>query len=200
MSREKFILIALFILLLAGCSDDGNDTYSPISDEEQARAAFTKIDNLWTSSLKPSLTIEEQTYTDEILSGPVGGTALVSGSFSESNSSSSSSTSSSKIVDATVTFQQYQADGLKLDGLLRFYYSYRYRMACSSSGCASSTHTYTSYSSEDGNGTANTPITIEFEFNGRQVRDQILLDASREYSTFEIKLTNGKGQVFSFRD
>lgn len=193
MSREKFILITLFILLLASCSDEGNDRYSPISDEEQAKAAFKRIDSLWTSSLKPSLTIDEQTYTDEVLSGPIGGTALVNGSYSESKSSSSSSTSSSKLIDVTVTFQQYQTDGLKLDGLLRFYYSYRRRQACSDSGCASSTHTYTSYSS------VQDPIAIEFEFNGRQVRDTISLKASREYSTFEVELTNDAGQEFSFR-
>lgn len=196
MSIEKFILITLFILLLTRCSDEDNVTYSPISDEEQARAAFTKIDSVWTSSLKPSLNIEEQTYTDKALSGPLGGTALVDGSFSKSNSSSSSRRS----LDATITFQQYQADGLKLDGILRFYDSYRYRSACSSSGCASSSHTYISYSSEDSKNILYAPIAIEFEFNGRQVRDSILLDASREYSTFEIKLTNGAGKIFSFRD
>jgi hypothetical protein len=144
------------------------------------------------------LTKDEQTYSGKILEGGAGGKAIVNGTFSKTNFSSSTSTSTSSIADVTITFQQYEIDGLHLDGVLRFYDSYRSRMDCGSSGCASSTHTLVSYSSENGSGTASPPITIQFNYNGKGLRDAILLTASKEYVHWSVKVTNGSNKVFSF--
>lgn len=193
--------ILVSLCLLTACSKDETEAGAvnpPITTAEQARAAFTKINTLWISTLKPVLTKEKQTYSGKVLEGAGGGKAVINGSFTRSSSSSSSSTRNSSIADVTITFQQYETDGLRLDGVLRFYDSYNSRTACSSSGCASSTHTYLSYSSESAAGVANPPVAIEFELNGKTFRDQILLDANKEFVTWSVKLTNENKQEFSF--
>ncbi|SEM74733.1 hypothetical protein SAMN04488505_10634 [Chitinophaga rupis] len=193
--------ILVSLCLLTACSKDDKDTAAvnpPITTAEQARAAFAKINALWTSTLKPVLTKENQTYSGKVLEGAAGGKAVVNGSFTKTSSSSSSSTRSSAIADVTITFQQYEINGLHLDGVLRFYDSYNSRTACSSSGCASSTHTYLAYSSKSSADVANPPVAIEFELNGKTYRDQILLFASKEYASWSVKLTNENNQEFSF--
>ena len=199
---KKYLSGILVILcLLTACSKDETGTNAanpPITTAEQARAAFIKINALWTSTLKPVLTKEKQTYSGKVLESAGGGKAVVNGSFTQSSSSSSSSTRSSSVADFTITFQQYETNGLRLDGVLRFYDSYNSRTACSSSGCASSTHTYFSYSSESAAGVAAPPVAIEFELDGKTLRDQILLDASKEYAHWAVKLTNENKQEFSF--
>lgn len=202
MTMKKYLSgILVSLCLLTACSKDETDAgavNSPITTAVQARTAFSKINTLWTATLKPVLTKENQTYSGKVLEGAAGGKAVVNGTFTKSSSSSSSSTRSSSIADVTITFQQYEVDGLRLDGVLRFYDSYNSRTACSSSGCASSTHIYLAYSSKSSAGVANPPVTIEFELNGKTFRDQILLDADKEFSTWTVKLTAENKQDFSF--
>jgi hypothetical protein len=137
-------------------------------------------------------------YTDMALNGGTGGKAIVNGSFSKTSSSSSTSSSNSSLVDVTITFQQYETDGLRLDGVLRFFDSYSYRMACGSAGCASSTKTSVSYLSEDGYGSTFSPVAIKFNSNGTNLSDAILLDAGKSLTHWSVKVTDKSGKVITF--
>lgn len=199
---KKYLPATIFIFycLLTACSkkEGGSGLGTPISDKEYAKVAFSKINALWLSKLKPDLTKQSQKYTDLILPGSLGGKAIVNGSYTKTQSSSSTSTRISTIADVTITFQQYETDGLKLHGMLRFYDSYNSRTACSSSGCASSTDTYISYESENAASVSFASLAIQFTYNDKPFGDSILLDADKQYSSWDVKLTNGNKTTFSF--
>lgn len=199
MSKLPTILIIAFSCLMTACSKSGSGGGgTPITDEVTAKAAFLKINSLWTVTLKPALTKEAQTYTDMVLNGGTGGKAIVNGSFSKTSASSSTSSTNSSLVDVTITFQQYETDGLRLEGVLRFFDSYSYRMACGSAGCASSTKTSVSYLSEDGYGSTFPPVAIKFNSNGTDLNDAILMDASKTLAHWSVKVTNKSGKVITF--
>jgi len=191
--------IAFLCIVNVSCSKTGGGSGgAPITDEETAKAVFLKINSLWTATLKPALTKEAQIYTDKTLDGGTSGKAIVNGKFAKTSFSSSTSSSNTSEVDVTITFQQYETGGLRLDGVLRFFDSYSYRQSCGSSGCASSTKTSTGYFSANGSGTTFSPVTAAFNYNGKDLRDGILLTASKEYAHWAVKVTNGSNKVFSF--
>jgi len=195
---NKLLTVLIIVFFLSACSKTGADGGAPVSDQESAKAAFLAINGLWTSTLKPALTKDAQTYTDKTLDGSSGGKAIVNGRFTRTSYSYSTSSGNTSLVDVTITFQQYEVNGLRLDGVLRFFDSYSFRMSCGSAGCASSTKTSISYSSEDGSGATFQPLTIKFNANGKDLRDAMLLDASKQYAHWSVKVTNGTGKVFSF--
>lgn len=195
-----FVIIIFYLATACSKEKDGAYLGAPISEKEYAKAAFAKINGLWTSTLKPVLTKQAKKYTDTALAGALGGKAIVNGSYKKTQSSSSNSTSLSTIADMTINFQQYETEGLKLTGTMRFYESYSSRTACSSSGCASSTDTYSSYKTDStvGSGVSFAPLAIQFTYNDKQYGDSILLDSDKDHSTWSVKLTNGNKVTFSF--
>lgn len=132
MSKLLTVLVIVVIFLTSACSKSGAGSGAPITDEGTAKTAFLAINSLWTATLKPALTKEAQTYANMSLNGVAGGKAIVNGSFIRTNFSSSTSASNTSLVDVTITFQQYETNGLRLDGVLRFFDSYSYRMSCGS--------------------------------------------------------------------
>jgi len=201
MKKHLLILILAPAMLFSSCSKDNSElSGAPVSTEDEAEAVLVAINNLWTTVLKPQLTKKAQTYSDTVLSDGAGGKATVNGHYDYSTFSSSSSNSVNSEIDVQITFQQYVANGLHLNGTLRFYDSYYSRTACSSSGCASSTHTDVVYSSSDGNSNDKDfpPITIAFKnAAGKSYKDNILLYVGKEYAHWEGKLINARNQTIS---
>lgn len=195
---RKYILLLVVIGGLVGCKKDGGGGGEPVSEEAVARVLFSKINGLWTGTLKPALTKTKQTYTNYVLSDSAGGQATVNGSYTATSYSGSSGSTASSMVDATIRFEHFTRNGLRLDGTFRFYDGYSYRQDCGSSGCASSTHTSVTYNSKDGSGNVYDPLAVSFSSNGVNYADKILLYASKPYSSFSVKLTNTAGDTFSF--
>jgi len=193
-------LISLF--LLQACSKDNDSDGNggrAINNEELARAAFGKIDALWTAVLRPALGSQAQTYSGKELQGAGGGKATVTGTFVKSSSSSFTSSLNSSTMDIVIAFDQYQYSDLRLNGSIRFYeYSYS-RTACSSSGCASSSKNTSAYESKlKGLDTALSPFNIELMHNGERFKDLILMDSHKEFSTWKVDITNSDKTTFTF--
>lgn len=191
-------MIAGLAFGITSCKKSGGGSGAPITIETDARGFFIKVNGLWNGVLKPALTKNVQTYTNAVLSDSAGGQAVVNGSYSASHYSGSSGSTQSSMVDATIVFTHFKANGLVLDGKLRFYDSYSYRQDCGSSGCASSTHTSVAYNSKDGSGNVFDPVAVSYDYNGKSYSDKVLLYASKVYASFAVKVTNSQGELFSF--
>jgi hypothetical protein len=197
---KKILIVAVIVSLLfpVACSkhNDGGSSGSPITTQAQAKLMFMYIDAMWTSHLKPALTKKEQTFTNYLLVDSAGQKVTVNGSYDVSGYSGSSGSTSSTIADVTVTFVNYKADGLNISGVMRFFDSYNSRTDCGSAGCATSSHKSVSYATADT--TAASAVAVSYNSGGTTVSDNIVLRASKEYTSFSVKMKNKNGQNFSF--
>lgn len=197
--RQILPIVATMITLLymTSCTktnDAGGG--APIATDADARAAFAKINSLYTSKLRSKLTKSAQTFTNYVLIDSAGQKVIANGKYSTSSFSGSSGSSSSYDLDVTVSFQQFRSGDLQLDGILRIYDYSSTRTDCSSSGCATATHKNLIYSTTDT--TAAAAIAIKFANNGKNFSDKIILRGSKPYSTFSVIMNNAKGEKFAF--
>lgn len=203
MNKRLSPIFLAALLLLQACGKDndgpGGSGGKAINSQELAKAAFGRISTLWTATLRPALGQQAQTYSGKVLQGAGGGKATVNGSYQKNSSSSSTSTLNSSSMNVVITFDQYQAGDLRLNGSIRFYeYSYS-RTACSSSGCASSSKRTLAYESKSKwTDTVLAPVNIEFSHNGNLLKDIILMDSRKEYSLWEVEITNANNTTFKF--
>lgn len=199
--KNKLTIIALIaICVLGACKKDRDGTNgggAPINDETGAKALFSKMNALWTNTLGPALSETNQTYTNKVLNG-TSGTATVNGSYNETHSSSSSSRLNTAIADVTITFKDYESDGLRINGTVRFFDYSNVRTACSSSGCATSSHSSLSYSSYDGSNNSFGQANISFDYNGKRYQDAVLMDIDKSDNfRWSIEVTNSNNQKIS---
>jgi len=191
------IAVILIAFTVASCSKHNESgSGSPVASTIDARAAFAKINTLYTSVLKPLLVKKVQKFSNFVLFDSAGQKMIANGQYTTSSYSGSSGTTSSYTIDVTITFQQYSAGDLQLGGDLRFYDWYSSRTDCGSSGCATATHKGIVYSTTDT--TTAKAVAIKFSNNGKVISDNINLHGEKNYSTFSVDLKNVKGQKFSF--
>jgi hypothetical protein len=191
------LAVLLLVLSLASCSKHNESgSGSPIASSTDAKAAFLKINTLYTSVLRPLLIKKTQTFSNLVLFDSAGQKMIANGKYSTSSYSGSSGSTSSYTIDVTITFQQYSSADLQLNGDLHFYDWYSTRTDCGSAGCATATHKDISYATTDT--TTAKAVAIKFNNNGKAISDNINLHADKEYSTFSVALKNAKGQKFSF--
>lgn len=195
---KHLLLAASLLILFAAChkKNDGPGSGAPIATSSDARLIFGMINSMWNGRLKPLLTKKAQTFTNQAFD-TAGMKMTVTGSYSVTSYSGSSGSTYSSTADMTITFQKYQADGLYLDGTIRFYEGHRSRTDCGTSGCATSSHMEIIYETKDT--TAASAVTISYQNSGgKSISDAIVLDSEREYSTFSVRMKNRQGQSFSF--
>lgn len=201
MKKIHFILAIVITISLGACKKEGTGGASgmAITDEATAKAAFLKINNLWTATLEPMIAKTEKTYKDETISGPNGGQAVINGRYYKTRFSSSSSSTSTTNFDMLITFKNYVTDGMTLDGTVRFFEFSESRSACSSSGCAFTNHYSISYDTNDGSDNNFPPLGIQFDNNGSKVNDKILIESGKSDNfRWGITVTNSAGQAFTF--
>jgi hypothetical protein len=196
--KTRLIIIAVTLFCLLGaCKKDGNETKTngvAITDDTGAKALFSKMNSLWTTTLKPALSKTSQTYTNTILNGS-SGTATVNGQYGKTFASSSFSSTSTSTVDVTIVFKDYEVDGMHINGTVRFFDYNNYRSACSSSGCVSSSHTSIVYKSVDASGASLGPASVQFESNGKTYNDAVLMNIGKsDNAHWSIVVTNNAGQ------
>lgn len=199
--KNKLTIIALIaVCVLGACKKDGNDNKgggTPISDEAGAKALFSKMNSLWTAALRPNLSKTVQNYTNTVLNGS-SGTATVNGNYAATRASSSFSSTNTSTIDVTVTFKDYESDGLLINGTVRFFDYSNVRSACSSSGCATSSHSSLSYRSHDGANNSFGGATVRFEYNGKNYEDTVLMDIGKsDNAHWSIKVTNSHNETIS---
>lgn len=199
--KNRLTIIAIALLsLLSACKKDGNDANGgggiAITDANGAKALFSKMNSLWMVTLRPVLSKSTQTYTNTVVNGSAG-TATVNGKYSATNASSSSSSTSTSTIDVTITFKDYEANGMHINGSVRFFDYSNYRTACSNSGCASSSHTDLDYDSSNGSaslGAAN----VQFDYNGQSYKDAVTMAIEKsDNQHWSIKITNSANQTIN---
>jgi len=189
-------IVCLFAPGACSKRNNGGEEGSPISSAAQAKLMFSYINDMWNGRLKPALTKKEQTYTNYILVDSAGQKAVVDGSYEVGGVSGPSGSTTSMIADVTITFQKYQADGLTITGIMRFFDSYSSRTDCAGANCATSTHKSVSYATRDT--TASAAVAVRYASGGTAVSDNIVLRSSKEYSTFAVTMKNKDGESFIF--
>ncbi|GAA4310586.1 hypothetical protein GCM10023149_05320 [Mucilaginibacter gynuensis] len=193
-------MMLVAISLAGACKKDENGAGKggvAINNENSAKGLFSKMNNLWKVTLRPTLAKTPQLYTNTILNG-TSGTATVNGEYSTTRSSSSSSTRSSSTVDVTVTFKDFEADGLTINGTLRFFDYSNSRTACSSSGCASSNHTDLDYQSKNSSGGSLGPVSVQFEYSGQNYKDAVTMDINKyDNAHWAIIIINSAGETIN---
>lgn len=203
MNKLISVILPVTLFFLQACSKDGDSAGGSggkaINSQELAKATFDKINTLWTAVLKPGLGQQTQTYSGKVLQGSEGGKATVNGAYQKNSSSSATSTLNSSTMDVFITFDQYRTGDLLLNGTIRFYEHSYSRTACSSSGCASSSKRTLAYESRTKlSDTALTPFNIEFAYNDGLLKDFILMDSHKEYSSWKVEITNADKTTFTF--
>jgi len=101
-------------------------------------------------------------------------------------------------MSVIINFDHYRSNGLELNGPLRFYDARSSRTDCGSAGCASTSHSSAAYDDKDQAGGTLSPITISLQYNGQQYKDNILMVASKEYSSWSVKIITAAQKTFSF--
>ncbi|MBS1604648.1 MAG: hypothetical protein JST42_18425 [Bacteroidetes bacterium] len=186
------------LILISSCKKNSGEAVSPINDATTARAIFNAIDVLWQRTLSPALSKNSQTFTNTVLQDSSGGSATVNGTFSTTTTSYPNSSSSTYNMSVIINFDHYRSNGLELNGPLRFYDARSSRTDCGSSGCASTSHNSTAYDDKDQAGGTLPAITVSLKYNGRQYEDNILLVASKEYSSWSVKIITAAQKTLSF--
>jgi hypothetical protein len=198
---KKYLLpamIAAFILsAVTSCSKSGGSgSGSPIANGDDAKAAFIKINTLYTTVLKKMVTKNTQKFTNFILADSGGRKMIANGEYSVSGFSGSSGSTSTTTIDVDITFQDYRSGDLELNGTIRFYDWNTSRTDCGSGGCATASHKDLAYETPDTSAAGE--IAIKFNNNGKAIADNISLTSDKEFSTFSVTLRNAKREKFSF--
>src|SRR5882757_4629815 len=116
------MIAILFVFSLPSCSKHNESgSGSPVTSAADAKAAFIKINTLYTSVLRPLLVKKKQTFSNFVLFDSAGQKIIANGQYSTTSYSGSSGSTSSSTIDVTITFQQYSSGDLQLRGDLRFY-------------------------------------------------------------------------------
>jgi len=198
MKKRLYIIALAAVCLLGACKKDSNGTnggQAAIADEAGAKALFSKMNNLWTVSLRPALSKTTQTYTNTVLNGN-SGTATVTGSYSTTHASSSFSSTNTSTIDVTIIFKDYESNGMRLNGTVRFFDYSNVRSACSGSGCVTSAHSSIDYDSKDGAGNSYGSAKVQFEYSGKSYQDAVLMDIGKsDNAHWSIKVINGSNQT-----
>lgn len=197
--RLTIMAISIICLLGAACKKDGNGTGGgvAITDANGAKALFSKMNSLWTGTLRPVLSKSAQTYTNTVINGS-SGTAVVTGQYYTSRASSSSSSSSSSSIDVIITFKNYVADGMHINGTVRFFDYSSTRTACSDYGCASSSHSSIDYDSSDGAGNSLGSAAVQFDYGSQSYKDAVIMDIGKSDNFhWSIKVTNSSSQTIT---
>jgi hypothetical protein len=200
--RSLFIVSCL-VILVAGCKKGTGDgsagSGNRISNQEQSVAAFKTIDSLWENSIKNALGTEkgEFKYSNQVLQNSSGGQATVNGTRSATGTGSYYIASGYGITDVSITFQDYNANGTILNGVLTVYFKYNFR-DCSSSlpSCKELNDRSLKYTSQK--------LSIKFSCEGKDIADNIALTAIKEQTKsstkpWDINITNSANQVYSFK-
>ena len=200
MKKRLTIKAIALACLLGACKKDGNGLNGggiAITDDNGAEALFFKINTLWSGTLGPALTHAPQSYTNKVLNGS-SGTATVNGQYRTTNASSSFSSTTTSNVDVTITFKDYVADGMHLNGTVCFFYDSEFRNACSDYGCASSSHTSQDYESKSTSGSSLGPVNVQFDYAGKGYKDAVTMDMSKsDNAHWAIKVTNSANQTIN---
>jgi hypothetical protein len=199
--KTRLIIIGMaFLCFLSACKKGGNETKTngiAITDDSGAKALFSKMNGLWTGTLKPALAKTNQTYTNTVLNG-ASGTATVNGQYTKTFASSSFSSTSTSTVDVTIVFKDYEVDGMRINGTMRFFDYSNYRSACSSSGCVSSSHSSIAYRSVDGSGASLGSASVRFDYSGKTYTDAVLMSIGKsDNAHWSIVVTNSAGQTIN---
>jgi hypothetical protein len=189
-------LILLLTFLALSCNDDdaSSSPNSPssktklITTEDEAKFAFAAVKNFWLNTAKPTVPNEKVTVNKTFTGGS--GSVTVTGSVSYTKSTSSTSIFESKITDVTGAFSAYSSGGVVSKGSVRFFDSYSYESRCSSSACASSTKNKITISSSK--------ITVEFDYGGKQIKDDISIDGFKEFTSWDVRIKNSSGISFDW--
>lgn len=195
----RFLPFAAVGTLFATARKIGRAAVTCIKDNATAETAFAKINGLWMNVLKTELIKQNGPFTGIVLPGSEGGRAVAEGTYNTLSASSGSTEWDNKVLDVTVCFENYAAGGLTLNGTLRFFDSYSYRLHHSGPYREGKTETFLCYRSKDRSSNPLPPIQIGYVQDGRRVRDAIILDADKDYTTWEVTITNGKRERFLVR-
>lgn len=199
--RALFVVLCLVILVTACKKDTGNEnpgSSNGINNKEQSLAVFNTIDSLWENSIDDSLGTGkgEFKYSNKVLQNNSGGQATVNGTRSVDGTGSTYISSGYGITDVSVTFQDYNANGTILNGVLTVYLKFNFRN-CSSSlpNCKDLNERSLKYASKK--------LSVRFPYNGENIADEITLTAIKERTKssnkpWDINITNSANQVFSF--
>jgi hypothetical protein len=199
--RFLFIVLCLVTLVAACKKNTGNGnsgSSNRISNEEQSVAAFNTIDSVWENSIENTLGTEqgEFKYSNKVLQNSSGGQATVNGTRSATGTGSYYIASGYGITDVSITFQDYNANGTILNGVLTVYLKYNFR-DCSSSlpNCKELNDRSLKYTSKK--------LSIKFSYNGKNIADEIALTAIKEQTKsstkpWDINITNSANQVYAF--
>jgi hypothetical protein len=199
--KNRLTIIAVLLLgLLGACKKDGDGTSGggkAISDDTGAKALFSKMNSLWSGTLRPALSKTTQKYSGTVINGS-SGTATVEGQYSATHASSSFSSTTTSTIDVTITFKDYVASDMHINGTVRFFDYSNYRSACSDSGCASSSHTSLDYESADGSGNSLGAANVKFDYAGQSYKDAVTMDLRKsDNAHWSIKVTNSAGQTIT---
>ncbi len=199
--KNRLTILAIGIACLLGaCKKDGNGSNGggdAITDANGAKALFSQMNRLWTGTLGPALSKSPQTYSNTVLNGS-SGTATVNGEYATTNASSSFSSTNTSTMDVTITFKDYVANDMHINGAVRFFNYSNYRSACSDAGCASSSHTSQDYESKGTSGGTLGPVNVQFEYGGKGYKDAVTMDISKsDNAHWAIKVTNSANQTIN---
>jgi hypothetical protein len=192
-SFVKYVALSLFTAVACDSVDPGPGTSASkvklVTDEEEAKMAFANIRSFWLNSVKPTIPKQTASVSKQVTGGA--GKATLTGTVSHTRSSSSSSTYESTIMDVTSNFGAgFENASVKITGATRFYDSYSYEYRCSSSACASSTKSKISISA--------TKLTVEFEYQGKKIKDEITISAYKEFTSWDVTVKSSTGATFDW--